>query len=273
MFLKFFLLNLEQLLDLDFIIRNFNTLVEKNALNQGLRLPEIKNVYANNPFAFEKTSKKTKRKDKENKQSRKTEPKSFKEQSPLRKNISTVYENTNLTLTKEIKVKQKNPHSNQNIRKMKDSFEKVKLRKKEFELNEALFPQLISLNPEFKNQMIPFPQTYVPKSLKFLKKNINKKEIKNITETDNANESHFIDLNNETKFPAIEKSRITTFKENTLDSFATERAISSILDKKFVTRNVSFNQLMINKIKSENPQFRNNRIISLKEIHQKYVLI
>lgn len=39
-----------QLLGMDFVIRNFNRLVEKNLLNQGVVLPKIKNAYVNNPF-------------------------------------------------------------------------------------------------------------------------------------------------------------------------------------------------------------------------------
>ena len=264
-------------MELDFVIRNFNNLIEKNAFNQGLKFPEIRHVYANNPF--ENSIKKLPRSTNAATKSRKQKTKNLKniEKSTPSKKISTIYENTILALPYEIQSKPKYPHSNQTIRKMKESYEKIRIRKRDFETSRTLIPQMKSLSPKGASQMISFPMENIPKSTyRFLKKNTQKKkETRKISENNdnNPNESHFIDINNETKLPAIEKSRIMSNKEKNMDSMISERA-NSIPDKRFVTRNVSFNQFMINKIKNENPQvIRDSRIISLKEIHQKYVLM
>ena len=74
------------------------------------------------------------------------------------------------------------------------------------------------------------------------------------------------------KLPTIEKSKIFSSKEKSLDSCLTDR-INGPLDKRFVTRNLSFNQVMMSKKRDEIKQFQESRIISLREIHKKYVLI
>ena len=269
-------------MELEFVVRNFNNLIEKNALNKGLILPEIKHIYANNPFGDGKASSIPEKKPKKVKQIMQS-PKSVSPEvsNTLKKNQSIVYENKNLNLSKAITSnKLKTPYFNQTVMKMKSSLEKIKRRKIQDHEKNIVNPY--SLNQESNQEIFKFKFENLQKntnSLKILTKEIPKKTKKehhnnkfNEKMNKSSNESHLIDLNYEIKLPEIEKSKILTSKEQTFDSFATDR-VNNLSDKRFITRNLSFNQVMMNKIKNETRKFRESRIISLKEIHQKYVLI
>lgn len=262
-----------QLLGMDFVIRNFNRLVEKNLLNQGVVLPKIKNAYVNNPFM-----KKSKTAENENIKNKK---KKFKTPSKIvEKNLKTeekneqkektdanIYEKHDLNLTIKENAILKKPMSLNHpvLKNMKDALEKIKKRKEKENV------QKISLKPfpfEFEKNIVNSPLVK-RKPTKTPKKNnsqINEKSF--VNEKIKQNESHFIDLNENTKFPEIEKSKISIHKPNDSSSFITDRRT----DRKFNMKNVSYNQWMMNKFRQEKMEIENNRIISLKEIHQKYIL-
>lgn len=275
---------------MDFIIRNFNRLVEKNVLNQGISLPQIKNIYANNPFAKNKKSDTPNKNSKPRVNKKEKHVKSKKNQETFQKTENNelekhndskkLYEKINLNFfTKEnLQTNRKPYYLNQIIaKKMKGSLEKIKQRK------EAEMLKLTEYNPfpfeQTKDIISPHnTQRISQKILKNSSKNNksekgfpkNHKNINNNNNETHINESHLIDLNQEIKFPEIEQSKIFSIKPS--DSFITERA-NSFVDKRFTTRNLSYNQWMMNKLKPEKHiEIRENRIISLKEIHQKYIL-
>lgn len=258
---------------MDFVIRNFNRLVEKNLLNEGVVLPKIKNAYVNNPFMKKsKTAENEniKNKKKKFKTSSKIIEKILKTEEKKEKNEKTdanIYEKHDLNLTIKENAILKKPMSLNHpvLKNMKDALEKIKKRKEKENV------QKISLKPfpfEFEKNIVNSPLVK-RKPTKTPKKNnsqINEKSF--VNEKIKQNESHFIDLNENTKFPEIEKSKISIHKPNDSYSFITDRRT----DRKFNMKNVSYNQWMMNKFRQEKMEIENNRIISLKEIHQKYIL-
>lgn len=265
---------LEQILELEFVIKNFNNLILRNLLNEGVRLSDFKNIYVNNPFGPKDEKNKTKRKLSKSRKDKKiaTLPDS---KHLMKRNISNISENTNLHLTNDIKLKAKSEYLNQTLRKMKESLERINQRKQEAKVTTSIDLKPITSN---HNHLIPFfsenPTTKSFKYIKKQKKNKEKKTIDLTKLTQKVNESHYKDLNIETKFPIIEKSRIlmNSANEKLFDPDLTERTSGlGTHDKKFITRNLSYNQFMMNKKKEESKMIFENKIISLKEIHKKYV--